>query len=90
PLAEPEVPVVGNVSGAPMTTVAEIRTELSQHLERPVNWTRSVEAMIALGATTFVEPGPGAVLAGLIKRISREVTTIAGDRLISGEQTLPV
>ncbi|HEV2067359.1 MAG TPA: ACP S-malonyltransferase, partial [Thermomicrobiales bacterium] len=44
PLAEPEVPVVGNVSGAPMTTVAEIRTELSQHLERPVNWTRSVEA----------------------------------------------
>lgn len=90
PLAEPEVPVVGNVSGAPMTTVAEIRTELSQHLERPVNWTRSVEAMIALGATTFVEPGPGAVLAGLIKRISREVTTIAGDRLISGEQALPV
>lgn len=89
PLAEPEVPVVGNVSGAPMTTAAEIRTELSQHLERPVNWTRSVEAMIGLGATTFVEPGPGSVLAGLIKRISREVTTIAGDRLISGELALP-
>jgi len=89
PLADPKVPLIGNVSGAPMTTVAEIRTELSQHLERPVNWTRSVESMIALGATAFVEPGPGTVLAGLIKRISREVPTIAGERLISGEQRLP-
>lgn len=81
PLAEPSVPVVGNVSGAPMTTVAEIRTELSQHLERPVNWTGSVESMIGLGVTTFVEPGPGRVLAGLIKRISRDVTTVGETEL---------
>lgn len=81
PLADPAVPVVGNVSGAPMRTVADIRTELSRHLESPVNWTRSVESMIALGATTFVEPGPGQVLSGLIKRISRDVTIIPGDQL---------
>lgn len=81
PLADPAVPVVGNVSGAPMTTVAEIRTELSLHLERPVNWTGSVETMIELGATTFAEPGPGQVLTGLIKRISRNVTIVSGDQL---------
>ncbi len=84
PLQDPAVPVVGNVSGSPMTTVAEIRTELSQHLERPVRWTQSVESMIGLGATTFVELGPGQVLAGLIKRISRDVTIISGEQLLSG------
>lgn len=81
PLAQPTVPVVGNVSGAPMTTVADVRMELSQHLERPVNWTRSVETMIGLGAKTFIEPGPGQVLSGLIKRISRDVTTISGEQI---------
>lgn len=81
PLADPEVPVVGNVSGAPMTTVAEIRTELSRHLERPVNWTGSVESMIELGATTFVDAGPGQVLTGLIRRINRNVTIVSGDQL---------
>ena len=84
PVADPTVPVVGNVSGAPMTTVAEIRTELSRHLVRPVNWTGSVETMIGLGATTFIEPGPGQVLSGLIKRISRDVTTVSGDQLFAG------
>ncbi len=83
PLAAPAMSVVGNVSGAPMTTVAEIRHELSQHLERPVNWSRSVEAMIGLGATTFIEPGPGQILSGLIKRISRNVTIVSGAQLRS-------
>jgi [acyl-carrier-protein] S-malonyltransferase len=85
-LANPTVPVVGNVSGTPMMTVAEIRTELSQHLVRPVRWTQSVETMIALGATTFIEPGPGQVLAGLIKRISRDVAIVGGDQLLAEAQ----
>lgn len=87
PLADPTVPVVGNVSGAPMTTVAEIRHELSQHLERPVNWTRSVETMIGLGATTFIEPGPGQILSGLIRRISGNVTIIGENQLRPGAHT---
>jgi [acyl-carrier-protein] S-malonyltransferase len=41
----------------------------------PVLWTMSVQAMISAGARSFVELGPGAVLAGLIKRIDREVET---------------
>ena len=72
----PSFPIVGNVFARPIATVDEIRTELEHHVERPVNWIESVQAMVALGADTFVELGPGTVLAGLIKRIDRNVTTI--------------
>lgn len=77
PLQEPAFPIVGNVSAKPLTTVAEIRADLEHHVERPVNWTGSVQAMVALGAETFVELGPGTVLAGLIKRIERGVKTVS-------------
>ncbi len=75
-LREPRIPIVGNVSGLPVTTAGGIRTELEHHVERPVNWTASVRAMIALGVTTFVELEPGQVLSGLIKRIDRDVRTV--------------
>jgi len=77
PFRDPAFPIVGNVSGEPITTVAGIRSELEHHVERPVNWTGSVQAMVALGADTFVELGPGTVLAGLIKRIDRSGTTVS-------------
>jgi [acyl-carrier-protein] S-malonyltransferase len=73
----PSVPVVANVTAAPMTTVQEIRDELSVQIERPVNWTGSVRTMAESGISTFVEIGPGNVLAGLNKRISRETPTLS-------------
>lgn len=75
PWQTPAYPIVGNVSAQPITTVDEIRAELEHHVERPVNWTASVETMIGLGADAFVELGAGNVLAGLIKRIDRTVPT---------------
>jgi len=84
PLRPPRFPIVANVTAAPITTVAEVRTELKTQVERPVNWTRSVRAMIDGGATTFVEIGPGQVLGGLIKRISREVTIVSGQDALFG------
>jgi len=75
-LRTPAYPIVGNVSGKPIRTVDEIRAELEHHVERPVKWTDSVQAMVGLGVTTFVELGPGNVLAGLIKRIDRNVKTV--------------
>jgi [acyl-carrier-protein] S-malonyltransferase len=75
PMAEPTVPVVGNIDARPLTTVAEIQDEISRQMEFPVNWTGSIQTMVALGVTTFIELGPGAVLAGLNKRISRETPT---------------
>lgn len=76
PIEDPAFPIVGNVSAQPVTTAAGIRDELEHHVERPVNWTGSVEAMVAVGADTFVELGPGTVLAGLIRRIDRSVRTV--------------
>ncbi|CAA9541022.1 MAG: Malonyl CoA-acyl carrier protein transacylase [uncultured Thermomicrobiales bacterium] len=82
PFREPTIPVVGNVSGEPITSVAGLREELAYHVERPVQWTTSIQAMVGLGATTFVELEPGQVLAGLIKRIDRAVTTIGAGALL--------
>lgn len=76
-LQDPAFPIVGNVSGKPITTAAGIRAELEHHVERPVNWTGSVLEMVAVGADTFVELGPGTVLAGLIKRIDRGIKTVS-------------
>ncbi|MBA3379574.1 MAG: ACP S-malonyltransferase [Chloroflexia bacterium] len=78
---EPAFPIVGNASGKPITTVAGIRSELEHHVERPVNWTGSVQEMAALGAATYVELGPGTVLAGLIKRIDRSGKTVSMSEL---------
>jgi [acyl-carrier-protein] S-malonyltransferase len=75
--SKPSVPVVANVTATPMRTMQEIRDELSVQIERPVNWTGSVQAMVDAGVTTFVEIGPGNVLAGLNKRISRQTPTLS-------------
>ena len=77
PMDDPRVPLYANITAAPLTTAAEIRDEISRQIGSPVNWTGSVRAMIDGGATTFLELGPGTVLGGLIKRISREVKTIS-------------
>lgn len=76
PLGPPQVPVIANVTGRAITTVDEVRQELAHHIERPVNWTRSVGEMVNTGAGAFIEVGPGEVLSGLIKRVSRDVATL--------------
>jgi|SRR5680860_344814 len=72
---DPHIPIVGNVSARSIASVEGIREELAHHMERPVNWTGSVREMIDMGASIFVELGPGNVLSGLIRRIDRDVAT---------------
>lgn len=72
--ATPICPIYQNVDARPHTDVEEIKANLIAQLTAPVRWTKSVEAMVADGATHFVELGPGKVLAGLIGRIARDVT----------------
>jgi [acyl-carrier-protein] S-malonyltransferase len=69
----PAFPVLSNAKVKPLSTASEIREELIGHMEGPVLWTQTVQAMNAAGVTTLVEIGPGAVLAGLIKRIDRDI-----------------
>ncbi len=72
---KPVCPVYQNVDAKPHTDPQEIKKNLLVQLTAPVKWTYSVENMVADGADTFVELGPGAVLQGLIKKIAPNATT---------------
>ena len=69
----PQCPVYQNVSAKAETNKDIIQKQLLQQLTSPVRWTQSVQQMIADGATTFYEFGPGDVLKGLIRKINAEV-----------------
>jgi [acyl-carrier-protein] S-malonyltransferase len=73
PIQDAEFPVYVNVSAAPVTAAADIRESLLQQLTAPVQWTRTIERMVADGATELIEVGPGNVLQGLAKRIASGV-----------------
>ncbi|HVB76134.1 MAG TPA: ACP S-malonyltransferase [Ktedonobacteraceae bacterium] len=70
------IPVIGNITAAPLTQAAEIRAELAQQIAAPVQWIRSIEYLVNAGITTFIEIGPGQALTGMVKRIAKGVTTI--------------
>lgn len=65
----PRCPVYQNVDGKPYTSPQEIKANLIAQLTAPVRWTKTIEQMIADGATEFIECGPGNVQQGLIKKI---------------------
>ena len=65
---KPLCPIYQNVDAKPHTDPAEIKDNLVKQLTAPVRWTQIVHAMVADGATSFVELGPGNVLQGLIKK----------------------
>ena len=77
PFSEPVCPVYQNVSAMPSTYPGEIKKNLVAQLTAPVRWTQTVQQMIADGATSFTEVGPGKVLQGLIKKVDRGMTTIS-------------
>lgn len=77
PLRDPEVPIVANITGQILTSVDEVRSEISQHVLMPVQWSSSVKEMVNGGVNTFLEVGPGQVLSGLIRRIRKDVEAIS-------------
>lgn len=72
----PTCPVYQNATATPQTDVSAIRKNLIAQLTAPVKWTQSVEHMLADGANTFTEVGPGKVLQGLVKKINKEAVII--------------
>lgn len=72
----PKCPIYQNATATPQTDVAEIRKNLIAQLTAPVKWTQSVEHMLADGANTFTEVGPGKVLQGLVKKINKEAVIV--------------
>lgn len=69
----PKCPVYQNVSASAVTDPEVIKANLISQLTGAVRWTQSVQAMIADGATSFTEFGPGKVLQGLVRKVDRNV-----------------
>ncbi|HEY5640559.1 MAG TPA: ACP S-malonyltransferase [Dehalococcoidia bacterium] len=67
-IADPVIPVVGNVSGQTLSSAADARADLEQQIRRPVRWHQSIDAMEAAGARRAIEVGPGKVLTAQLKR----------------------
>ncbi len=72
PIQEPALPLIGNVSAAPLTTADQIRADLQAQLRSRVRWTETIQYLISQGVETFIEIGNGEVLSGLVKRIDRK------------------
>jgi len=77
PTSDPKIPVVANVDAEPKRDARGAIDALIRQVSSPVRWEHVVRRLIAEGATTFVELGPGSVLAGLIKKIDRGVTVMS-------------
>jgi [acyl-carrier-protein] S-malonyltransferase len=70
---QPVCPVYQNVTAKPSDDPAVIRENLKKQLTAPVKWTQTVKNMLADGASSFYEVGPGTVLQGLIKKVDRGI-----------------
>jgi [acyl-carrier-protein] S-malonyltransferase len=77
PAVDPKIPVVANVDAEPKRDAASAIDGLIRQVSRPVRWEDVVKRLIAEGVRTFVEIGPGTVLAGLIKKIDRTVSVVS-------------
>lgn len=75
PFANPICPVYQNVNAKPTIDPEVIKENLISQLTGAVRWTQTVKAMIADGASSFTEVGPGAVLQGLVKKVDRQMPT---------------
>ena len=75
PFRAPVCPVYQNVTALPSTDPEVIKDNLLRQLTSPVRWTQTVRNMVADGADSFLEIGPGSVLQGLVHRIAPEIET---------------
>ncbi len=87
-IADPQIPVVANVSADLVCTGQEVKESLIKQVYSPVRWEECILKIISLGVDTFIEVGPGKVLSGLIKKISRDVTILNVEDSASLEKIL--
>lgn len=87
-LHEPRIPVINNVDVAMPTDIDSIKSALVRQAWHPVRWVETITQMRSQGITHIVECGPGKVLAGLIKRIDKDLTVCSINDPSSLEQTL--
>ena len=87
----PKFPVLSNVTGQPHASdPGEIKAKMLEQVTGTTNWAADVAAAKALGATAFIEFGPGKVLSGLIKKIDASLTTANVSDLASLDATTEI
>lgn len=69
------IPVVTNVDASETIAAADFKDKMPRQIYSSVHWTQTIENMIVNGVDTFIEIGPGKVLAGLNRKINAEVKT---------------
>jgi [acyl-carrier-protein] S-malonyltransferase len=86
--ATPITRVVASMDGEPYIDSDDIRSRLSKQVYSPVRWVTTVNSMIEAGASSFIECGPGKVLAGLCRRIDRSTPATFIDSIDSLQKSL--
>ncbi|MCU7960597.1 MAG: ACP S-malonyltransferase [gamma proteobacterium symbiont of Bathyaustriella thionipta] len=76
-LRMPEIPVLHNVSVIRAESTNDLRRLLAEQLFSPVRWVESIQAMQRMGVEKVIELGPGKVLAGLCRRIDKQISAVA-------------
>jgi [acyl-carrier-protein] S-malonyltransferase len=82
----PVLPVVCNYGASVVSEAAEIRSMLEKQVTGSVRWTESIRLLCEKGHRTFIELGPGKVLAGLVAKIEKEATVYSVEDLASLEK----
>lgn len=80
-IAEQFIPYVANVTADYVTKAEEVKPLLEKQVAEGVRWQQSIERLIADGADTFVEIGPGKTLSGFMRKINRNVTVYNIDKM---------
>ena len=75
----PICPVYQNVTASAVSDPEQIKLNLVKQLTAPVRWTQTMQQMLADGCTEVIEVGPGKVLQGLFKKVSRELPTSSAE-----------
>lgn len=76
-----QIPYITNVTADYVTDPSQVKDYLIRQVSSPVRWQQSVERMIADGADTFIEIGPGKTLSGFLRKINRELKAVSIDKL---------
>jgi [acyl-carrier-protein] S-malonyltransferase len=87
-LRDAKIPIISNITAAPLVSAAELRKELADQIATSVQWTRTIEYLYSVGVTTFFEIGPGKALAGMIKRIVKGATIFNIGSMLEVEQVV--
>ena len=73
----PTIPIVANCTGRPLTTGLEAKQELISQICNCVQWQQSIDFMLGVGVSLYLEVGPGKSLAGMVKRTDRSATAVS-------------